>query len=85
MKTSPTAMPTICHGHISTPYWYISAVMPRIVMADRKDMSIETTVGTTASCRSAMMNSDVVLCRPPVSAWYTPMASDVPRNAKKMT
>ena len=70
--------------HSSNMYLYISATMPRIMMADWNETIIEMTVGMTCSLRLAMMNSAVVRWRPPVSAWYTPIPIDMSRKMHKM-
>ena len=43
------APPKACHNS-SAPCWYISAVFPRIKIADIKDMKIEAATGNTDSC-----------------------------------
>jgi hypothetical protein len=50
-----------------TPYRYISAVKPRIMMADWKDTNIDIDVGKMPNFRLAMMNSWMVFCLPPVT------------------
>ena len=43
------APPKACNSN-SPPCWYISAVFPRIKMADIKDMKIEAATGNTDNC-----------------------------------
>ena len=81
---APRQNPIMPHGQAWIPRVYISAVLPTMIMAEKLDASNDIIVGITLSFRSAMMNSSVVRCFPPVIAWYKPIASEMSRKPTKM-